>query len=79
MKLGTSVRFVFPASPATHERFRSLLASRPKRAFIERPMGAYSPDEQATSDPDPVHRHHSAMRAIQRSRSAFARSMRRIS
>ena len=59
MKLGTSVRFVFPASPATHERFRSLLASRPKGAFIERPMGAYSPGEQATSDPDPVHRHHS--------------------
>jgi hypothetical protein len=26
MKLGTSVRFLFPTSPATHERFRSLLA-----------------------------------------------------
>ena len=47
MKLGTSVRFVFPTSPATHERFRSLLASMPKGAFIERPMGAYSPAEQA--------------------------------
>src|SRR5262245_57771768 len=47
MKLGTSVRFLFPTSPATHERFRSLLASMPKGAFIERPMGAYSPDEQA--------------------------------
>ena len=47
MKLGTSVRFVFPTSPATHERFRSLLASAPKGTFIERPMGAYSPAEQA--------------------------------
>ena len=47
MKLGTSVRFVFPTSPATHDRFRSLLASMPKGAFIERPMGAYSPAEQA--------------------------------
>jgi len=34
MKLGTSVRFLFPTSPATHERFRSLLASMPKGAFI---------------------------------------------
>jgi alkanesulfonate monooxygenase SsuD/methylene tetrahydromethanopterin reductase-like flavin-dependent oxidoreductase (luciferase family) len=47
MKLGTSVRFLFPTSPASHERFRSLLASMPKGAFIERPMGAYTPDEQA--------------------------------
>jgi alkanesulfonate monooxygenase SsuD/methylene tetrahydromethanopterin reductase-like flavin-dependent oxidoreductase (luciferase family) len=49
MRLGTSVRFLFPTSPATHERFRSLLASMPKGAFIERPMGAYAPDEQARS------------------------------
>jgi alkanesulfonate monooxygenase SsuD/methylene tetrahydromethanopterin reductase-like flavin-dependent oxidoreductase (luciferase family) len=47
MKLGTSLRFLFPTSPATHERFRSILASMPKGAFIERPMGAYAPDEQA--------------------------------
>ena len=47
MKLGTSVRFLFPTSPATHERFRSILAAMPKGAFIERPMGAYAPDEQA--------------------------------
>ena len=47
MKLGTSVRFVFPTSPATHGRFHILLASLPKGAFIERPMGAYSPAEQA--------------------------------
>jgi alkanesulfonate monooxygenase SsuD/methylene tetrahydromethanopterin reductase-like flavin-dependent oxidoreductase (luciferase family) len=47
MKLGTSVRFLFPTSPATHERFRSILASMPKGAFMERPMGAYAADEQA--------------------------------
>jgi hypothetical protein len=47
MKLGTSLRFLFPTSPATHERFRGLPASMPKGAFIERPMGAYSADEQA--------------------------------
>jgi len=47
MKLGTSLRFLFPTSPATHERFRSILTSMPKGAFIERPMGAYAPDEQA--------------------------------
>lgn len=47
MKLGTSVRFLFPTSPATHDRFRSILASMPKGAFLERPMGAYSADEQA--------------------------------
>jgi alkanesulfonate monooxygenase SsuD/methylene tetrahydromethanopterin reductase-like flavin-dependent oxidoreductase (luciferase family) len=47
MRLGTSVRFLFPTSPATHDRFRSLLAAMPNGAFIERPMGAYSPQEQA--------------------------------
>ena len=47
MKLGTSVRFLFPTGPATHERFKALLASMPKGAFIERPMGAYAPEEQA--------------------------------
>jgi alkanesulfonate monooxygenase SsuD/methylene tetrahydromethanopterin reductase-like flavin-dependent oxidoreductase (luciferase family) len=47
MKLGTSLRFLFPTSPATHERFRRLLDSMPPGAFIERPMGAYSPGEQA--------------------------------
>ena len=47
MKLGTSLRFLFPTSPATHDRFRSILATMPKGAFIERPLGAYSADEQA--------------------------------
>lgn len=47
MKLGTSLRFLFPTSPATHERFREALASMPPGAFIERPLGAYTPEEQA--------------------------------
>jgi alkanesulfonate monooxygenase SsuD/methylene tetrahydromethanopterin reductase-like flavin-dependent oxidoreductase (luciferase family) len=47
VKLGTSVRFLFPTSPATHERFRGILASMPKGAFIERPLGAYTAAEQA--------------------------------
>ena len=32
MKLGTSVRFLFPTSPATHERFRALA---PRTVLIE--------------------------------------------
>ncbi|MGD9891477.1 MAG: LLM class flavin-dependent oxidoreductase [Dehalococcoidia bacterium] len=47
MKFGTSLRFLFPTSPATHERFREVLASMPPGAFIERPMGAYTAVEQA--------------------------------
>src|SRR6185437_6899576 len=47
MKLGTSVRFLFPTGPATLGRFQSLLASMPRGAFIERPMGAFTPEEQA--------------------------------
>ncbi|MGH2586262.1 MAG: LLM class flavin-dependent oxidoreductase [Dehalococcoidia bacterium] len=47
MKLGTSLRFLFPTSPATHDRFRENLASMPPGAFIERPMGAYTAEEQA--------------------------------
>lgn len=47
MKLGTSLRFLFPTSPATHDRFRQILAAMPPGAFIERPMGAYTAEEQA--------------------------------
>jgi len=36
MKLGTSVRFLFPTSPTTHERFRGILASMPKGAVMPR-------------------------------------------
>ncbi|MBV9579973.1 MAG: LLM class flavin-dependent oxidoreductase [Chloroflexi bacterium] len=47
MKFGTSLRFLFPTSPATHERFRQMLASMPPGAFVERPLGAYTAEEQA--------------------------------
>jgi len=47
MKLGTSLRFLFPTSPRTHEVFRERLAAMPPGAFIERPMGAYDTAEQA--------------------------------
>jgi hypothetical protein len=47
MKLGTSLRFLFPTSPQTHEAFRRALAAAPPGSFIERPMGAYDTAEQA--------------------------------
>jgi alkanesulfonate monooxygenase SsuD/methylene tetrahydromethanopterin reductase-like flavin-dependent oxidoreductase (luciferase family) len=47
MKLGTSLRFLFPTSPRTHEAFRQALAAAPAGSFIERPMGAYETAEQA--------------------------------
>ena len=47
MKLGTSLRFLFPTSPQTHEAFRRTLAAAPAGSFIERPMGAYDTAEQA--------------------------------
>jgi alkanesulfonate monooxygenase SsuD/methylene tetrahydromethanopterin reductase-like flavin-dependent oxidoreductase (luciferase family) len=47
MKLGTSLRFLFPTSPATYETFRQNLARMPPGSFIERPMGAYDTAEQA--------------------------------
>ena len=49
MKLGTSLRFVFPTSPETFEKFRVALAALPPGGFIERPMGAMSTREQATN------------------------------
>src|SRR5262245_41150219 len=47
MKLGTSLRFLFPTSPQTHEAFKRALAAAPPGSFIERPMGAYDTAEQA--------------------------------
>ena len=46
MKLGTSLRFLFPASPQTHVTFRQMLHNAPPGSFIERPMGAYDTEEQ---------------------------------
>ena len=47
MKLGTSLRFLFPTSPQTHEAFKRALVAAPPGSFIERPMGAYDTAEQA--------------------------------
>ncbi len=47
MKLGTSLRFIYPTGPGTYERFKEILASLPPGGFIERPMGAFDTGEQA--------------------------------
>ncbi len=47
MKLGTSLRFLYPTGPQTYERFREMLATLPAGGFIERPMGAFDTAEQA--------------------------------
>src|SRR5262249_57404218 len=47
MKLGTSLRFLFPTSPQTHDAFKRVLAAAAPGSFIERPMGAYDTAEQA--------------------------------
>ena len=47
MKLGTSLRFLYPTGPQTYEQFKRALASMPPGGFIERPMGAFDTAEQA--------------------------------
>jgi alkanesulfonate monooxygenase SsuD/methylene tetrahydromethanopterin reductase-like flavin-dependent oxidoreductase (luciferase family) len=47
MKLGTSLRFLFPTGPHTYEIFKRALATMPPGAFIERPMGAFDAATQA--------------------------------
>jgi len=47
MKLGTSLRFLFPTGPQTHVLFKQMLASAPPGSFIERPLGAFDTGEQA--------------------------------
>lgn len=47
MKLGTSLRFLYPTGPETYERFKEALAALPPGGFIERPMGAFDTAEQA--------------------------------
>jgi alkanesulfonate monooxygenase SsuD/methylene tetrahydromethanopterin reductase-like flavin-dependent oxidoreductase (luciferase family) len=47
MKLGTSLRFLYPTGPQTFERFKEALAALPPGGFIERPMGAFDTAEQA--------------------------------
>jgi alkanesulfonate monooxygenase SsuD/methylene tetrahydromethanopterin reductase-like flavin-dependent oxidoreductase (luciferase family) len=47
MKLGTSLRFLFPTGPQTYPMFKQALAQMPPGAFIERPMGAFDAPTQA--------------------------------
>jgi alkanesulfonate monooxygenase SsuD/methylene tetrahydromethanopterin reductase-like flavin-dependent oxidoreductase (luciferase family) len=47
MKLGTSLRFLFPTGPQSYEVFKRALASLPPGGFIERPMGDYDTSVQA--------------------------------
>jgi alkanesulfonate monooxygenase SsuD/methylene tetrahydromethanopterin reductase-like flavin-dependent oxidoreductase (luciferase family) len=47
MKLGNSLRFLYPTGPQSHALFKQLLASAPVGSFIERPMGATDTAEQA--------------------------------
>ena len=47
MKIGTSLRFVFPAGPQTLEMYQAIAAALPPDAFIDRPMGSDDVDRQA--------------------------------
>lgn len=47
MRLGTSLRFVFPTSPQTYPQFKAMLDALPPGGFIERPMGATDTATQA--------------------------------
>jgi alkanesulfonate monooxygenase SsuD/methylene tetrahydromethanopterin reductase-like flavin-dependent oxidoreductase (luciferase family) len=47
MKLGTSLRFLFPTGEHTYTQFRRTLDAMPPGSFIERPMGAFDTAEQA--------------------------------
>jgi alkanesulfonate monooxygenase SsuD/methylene tetrahydromethanopterin reductase-like flavin-dependent oxidoreductase (luciferase family) len=47
MKLGTSLRFLYPTGPQTYEQFKRALAAMPPGSFIERPMGAFDTADQA--------------------------------
>jgi alkanesulfonate monooxygenase SsuD/methylene tetrahydromethanopterin reductase-like flavin-dependent oxidoreductase (luciferase family) len=47
VKLGTSLRFLFPADSSTFTQFRAALDALPPGGFIDRPMGAVSTETQA--------------------------------
>jgi len=47
MKLGTSLRFLYPTGPHTYAMFRRALDTLPPGGFIERPMGAFDTAQQA--------------------------------
>ncbi|HEU4429569.1 MAG TPA: LLM class flavin-dependent oxidoreductase [Myxococcota bacterium] len=47
MKLGTSLRFLYPTGAHTHTLFQQMLAAAAPGSFIERPLGATDTGEQA--------------------------------
>ena len=47
MKLGTSLRFLFPAGPQTLGIYQSIVAALPPGAFTDRPMGSDDVVQQA--------------------------------
>ena len=47
MRMGTSLRFVFPTSQDTLAMYQAMVASLPPGAFVERPMGPTDTVEQA--------------------------------
>ena len=47
LKLGTSLRFLYPTGPQSYEQFKRALAALPPGGFIERPMGAFDTATQA--------------------------------
>ncbi|HEY1971991.1 MAG TPA: LLM class flavin-dependent oxidoreductase, partial [Pseudonocardia sp.] len=49
MKLGTSLRFLYPTSEQTYPLFKAALAAMPPGGFIDRPMGALSTPAQAAN------------------------------
>ena len=49
MRVGTSLRFIFPAGPQTLQIYQRLAAVAPPGAFMERPMGSYDLAEQAAN------------------------------
>ena len=47
MRLGASLRFLYPTGPATYPIFRSMLDALPAGGFIERPIGSFDTAQQA--------------------------------
>jgi alkanesulfonate monooxygenase SsuD/methylene tetrahydromethanopterin reductase-like flavin-dependent oxidoreductase (luciferase family) len=47
VRIGTSLRFLFPAGPHTTEMYRAITVALPPGAFIDRPMGSDDVDSQA--------------------------------
>ncbi len=47
MKIGTSLRFIFPAGPQTLDLYQAMAAAAPPDVFTDRPMGEFGVLRQA--------------------------------